>query len=396
METSKYFTSDETRFDKHVESLTPSQVNFVHLLKDWFCNRRNMLILISGGPGTGKTYTVIETLKSASYNAVVMAPTARIAEKIGGKTLHSTMKLAWGKGSELKKIESELESENDIKTCLEKSKSLLNCMNCTQFSNVVVMDEIGMVPFWMTYWIIKYFFNTNSRLLFIAMGDFRQLKPVKSQYNIFHVNFDDEFETHRIELQESKRFTLEYQKIIENLRKLMDENNENKLLQYVSEVYPVVENIDANILKDCNRVLAYNNKTVDLYNEYHMNQLLGTTYRFYKICNEKIDKSCKLDLKSGCEVVVTENIDFKNDDECYKIINGSVLRFEKYDNKKDVAICFNNYGKLIMVPRSPYSKMIPLVPNFAGTIHKFQGETLDMNGIVFNFNGCTDVNLIYT
>lgn len=390
------FVSDEVGFDRHVRSLTQTQQKFVQLLKDWFSNRRNVLTLISGGPGSGKTYTVVETLKKTKLSAVVMAPTARIAHKINGRTIHSTMNLAWGKGSELLKVETELENENDVKTCLEKSQTLQHCMTCRNVSEVVVMDEIGMVPFWLTYWIIRYFFQTDRNVLFIAMGDFRQLKPVRSQYNIFHVKFDEEFETHRIELLESMRFSPEYQTIVDRLRSLMDENDTSRLLRYVSETYPVVGNIDANILKKCKRALAYKNKTVELYNKFHVSQLSGTPVRFFKISNQVIDKSCFVDLKSGCEVIVTENITVNKNNDSYKIINGSVLRFEEYDAFSDMAVCFDRDGKLITVPRSPVNKMIPLVPNFAGTIHKFQGETIDLDGIVFNFNGCTDCHLIYT
>ncbi|KAF8796695.1 hypothetical protein HNY73_001041 [Argiope bruennichi] len=392
----KELVSDETRFYKHVETLTMSQKLFIDLLKDWHENQRNMLILVSGGPGSGKTYTVIETLKFINYKAIKMAPTALIANKINGRTIHSTMKLNWRRGSTLNKIETLLEEENDVEKCLKTSKPLGDEMCCNESEQIIVMDEIGMVPFWFTYWIIRYFFNAKHGTLFIAMGDSRQLKPVKSQFNIFNVDFDKEFEIYRIQLQESKRFEPDYIPIIEELSKLVDEKNHVKLFEYVSAIYPVVESIDVNILKQCKRALVYKNSTVELYNKFYMSQLPGIAYRLYKIDNGKIDKTNYTDLKPGCEVVVTENFASVDNEGRYPIMNGSILIFNEYDNKTDRVICYDNYNQKVSIGRSMFTNVIPIVPNFAGTIHKFQGQTIDINNIVFNFNGCTDLHLIYT
>ncbi|GFU98723.1 uncharacterized protein TNCV_298951 [Trichonephila clavipes] len=38
----------------------------------------------------------------------------------------------------------------------------------------------------------------------------------------------------------------------------------------------------------------------------------------------------------------------------------------------------------------------PIVVGFAGTIHKFQGDTMDDDAIAMNFNGSRDLNLVYT
>ncbi|GFY40140.1 uncharacterized protein TNIN_276531 [Trichonephila inaurata madagascariensis] len=350
-ETLNYETKNNL-FDKHIESLTETQKEFITLIKDWFAHQRNMLILVTGGPGSGKTYTVIETFKHLNIATIKMAPTARIACKIDGRTIHSTMRLDWREGSQLKQIERELQEENNVQTCLEK-------------------------------------------ILFIAMGDKRQLKPVMSQYNIFHVSFDKEFETYFIEFKESKRFLPEYLKIIEQLRELVDKREEEKLLEFISTEFPVVESIDTNMLKKCKKALVYKNATADVYNAYYTSQFPGKAYRLYKIENGKVCKNSFVDLKPGCEVAVTENFATKWDLQNV-VTNGTVLVFEKYVAKYDTCKCIDMNGQDVYIKRNEYSGMIPLVPNFARTIHKYQGETIDTDGIVFNFDGCTDLNLIYT
>ncbi|GFQ68196.1 uncharacterized protein TNCT_730031 [Trichonephila clavata] len=369
----------------------PPDKKIFKLKKELFNNETKM----TGGPGSGKTYTVVETFKHLNIATIKMAPTARIACKIEGKTIHSTMRLDWREGSRLKQIERELQEENDIQICLEKSNELKNTMICNLKGNIIIVDEMSLIPFWLAHALIKFFFENNSPVLFIAMGDKRQLKPVMSQYNIFHVSFDQEFENYCIEFKESKRFIPEYLKVIEQLRELVDQLEENKLLEFISKEFPVVESIDTNILKNCKKALVYKNATADVYNSYYTSQFPGKAYRLYKIENGKVCKKSFVDLKPGCEVAVTENFATKRDLQNV-VTNGTVLIFEKYIAKYDTCKCIDMNGLDVYIKRNEYSGMIPLVPNFARTIHKYQGETIDTDGIVFNFDGCTDLNLIYT
>ncbi|GFU83182.1 uncharacterized protein TNCV_3737931 [Trichonephila clavipes] len=83
------------RFDKHVETLTPSQQTFPFLFHQWLLNRQHAVILVAGGPGSGKTFAASSCLDRISVSQLRMAPTARVAQFIGGQTIHSALKLDW-------------------------------------------------------------------------------------------------------------------------------------------------------------------------------------------------------------------------------------------------------------------------------------------------------------
>ncbi|GFR21044.1 uncharacterized protein TNCT_570771 [Trichonephila clavata] len=129
-------------FDKHVDSLTPSQQTFPFLVHEWLLNRQHAVILVAGGPGTGKTFTVTSCLDRISVPQLRMAPTARVAQRIGGQTIHSALKLGWTPGSILHTLEKKLQHETDEAECLEKSAVLLETFDCPRMPDIVVVDKI--------------------------------------------------------------------------------------------------------------------------------------------------------------------------------------------------------------------------------------------------------------
>lgn len=377
---------DPTGFDKHVSTLTESQKQFIDLLKDWFYNPRHLLLIVSGGPGAGKTYTVVKTLEYLKIELIKMAPTAKVAKNIGGRTIHSTMRLPWGPGSILRQVEKECMHYQDddeyVKKCIKKSSKLKFTCDLVE---MIVLDEVGMLPFWLTYQIIKFFFRNEKPVLFIAMGDSWQLRPVKSAYNVFQVQYPD-IETRFVEMIESKRFVPEYLQIIDTMRRL---NDIDSMIDYVQKTFPVVEGIYAEMLERCSRALVYTNSTVEAYNKFYLDRLPGKCIRLYKIKDDKIYRDHYVDVKKNCMVIVTEN-------NCGTAMNGTCLTFVSYNSELDRVECHDEFGKLVYVTRSEYTGVIPITVGFASTIHKFQGETIDDAKILFNFDGCQDVHLIYT
>ncbi|GFR31670.1 uncharacterized protein TNCT_58521 [Trichonephila clavata] len=207
-------------FDKHVETLTRSQQTFPFLVHEWLLNRQHAVVLVAGGPGSGKTFTVTSCLDRISVPQLRMAPTARVAQRIGGQTIHSALRLGWKPGSVLHTLEKELQHKTDEAACLEKSAKLLETFDCLQQPDIIVVDEIGMVSFWLAHWIIQYFFRRPKPILFVAMGDPNQLRPVKTINNVFGVSLDIPIKS--IDLKESKRFSPEYESIIQQLRFYVD------------------------------------------------------------------------------------------------------------------------------------------------------------------------------
>lgn len=383
-------------FQKHVATLTESQQQFITLLQDWIAKPRNMVVIVSGGPGTGKTYTVIETFNFIQCPQLRMAPTARIAQKIGGKTLHSALRIDWTEGSVLKKLEKQLEHETDMFTCIEVSNELRESMFLKGSFNIVVIDEIGMIPFWFAIQVFKYLFerreDDQSPILIVTMGDKHQLRPVRSNENLFDIpSLRDRFETHMIELTESKRFEPSYEVVVRKLCTFVDGGNVDEMFEYVQETFPIVQEIDSDLLMKCKRALAFRNSTVNNYNAFYLKYLIpGKIIRLFTHIDNKIDRKNPIDVKQNCLVFVTKNGCAEN------VNNGTPLYFNRYDAEKDVIVCDTlNKCKKVEIYRDRNGQF-PIVVGFAGTVHKYQGDTIDEDGIVINFDGSRDLNLVYT
>lgn len=372
--------SDIAGFDKHVATLTTSQKAFVALLNDWWPNREkeNLFVRVTGGPGCGKTHGVVETLRYLDMRTVKMSFTARLALKIGGETVHKTLFRDRKAHSMLTEVWNALEHVKDVGECLLVSRRLSEYISCDRRPDVVVIDEIGMLPFWLTYQICFYFQNRGVAI--VCMGDQSQLKPVKSEMSLFHVDFDVFFPSKKIEMIESKRFTLEYERIINRLRELMDD--EEAMFQYVRETFPVADCITQEMLKKARCVLAFKNDTVNNCNDFYLDCIMG---------HEKEYVFQETRLRRNCRAMVNQN-------HCGEgVCNGSSVIFLDYDSGREAAVCRKiDTGERVLVYRSTYNRKIPLVPGFSITIHKFQGETIDNDNIIMCFDKSTDMNLIYT
>lgn len=353
-----------------------------------------MLILVSGGPGTGKTHVVTQSLKFVQVQQLRMAFTARIAQNIGGKTLHSSLRLAWGPGTVLDQLEKKLENNDDLKECLDASSVLFDEFDCPESPRIVMIDEIAMIPYYLLYWVIRYFFDrTTHPVLVIGMGDGHQLLPVKSSHNLFGLAcLESQFETHRIQLTESKRFFEEYVPVVERLRTFVDTADDTGLFSYVCATFPVVEEIGADVLQKCSRVLAFRNATVDNYNNYYVQNIMkGSIVRLYKWDSRKKEpvKESFVDVKPQCLIYVTQN-------GCSSATNGTLLVFQKYCPVQDAIECRKpTTGESVTVVRNRMG-VFPIVLGFASTVHKYQGETIDDSAIAINFDGSRDLNLVYT
>lgn len=407
---------DVSGFHKHVSTLTASQKEFVVLLKDWILGgRKNFLfVILTGGPGCGKTHAVVETLKYMKLAVTKMSFTARLARRIGGNTVHSTMDFRDKRGLVLKELWKKLERNVDVEECLKLSGRLDGNMCCRTRTDLVVIDEIGMLPFWLTYRIGLYFrdrypveHNLERPVAMICMGDDRQLRPVMSRLNVFHVEFDRWFDaTKCIEMKESKRFTPEYEIVVNRLRELMkieqdedDPEQQHPLFQYVRETYPIVPCVTQEMMMRARFILAFTNESVDAYNQFYLNTIMSHEKEFeFPALDSSGKRVARNDwpekrkkLRRNCSVVVTEN--GCGEDVC----NGTALKFLDYDRMTDEAICVDEQTeKITKVRRSRFNKQIPLVPGFAVTIHKFQGATIDEDGIIISFDKSKDLNLIYT
>lgn len=378
-------------FNKHYLTLTSLQQQFAQLIVDWIESPRKMMIMLSGGPGTGKTFVVNETLKYFNVKQLRMAFTARAAQAIHGQTIHSTLKLNWSPDSVYHHLEKILVDENDVNVCIAKSRDLLAQFSYNGYKpDIIVVDEISMINGWMMYWIIRYFMDQkDTRTLFIVMGDRNQLSPVKSIHNLFSVtNLTELYKVYPINLLQSKRFTPEYEIIINKLRTFVDEQNETDLYTFLEKNFPIVKNIDASLLKRANRAMAFKNITVNTYNNFYIqNMLPGKIIRLYSIKEGEIVKTKYIDIKPNCPIFINQNGMF---------LNGTQLIFLKYIAEKDELECINPENEeIVFVPRNAKG-FFPIDVAFAGTVHKFQGQTIDFEKILINFDEHKNLNLVYT
>ncbi|GFQ93365.1 uncharacterized protein TNCT_23821 [Trichonephila clavata] len=261
-----------------------------------------------------------------------MAPTARVAQRIGGQTIHSALKLGWTPGSVLYTLEKQLQHETDEAVCLEKSAVLVDTFDCPQMPDIVVVDEIGM---------------------------------------------------------ESKRFSPEYESIIQQLRYYVDTNDETGLFTYICGTFPIVEHIDTTVLQKCTRALAYLKSTVEAYNNFYLKRLIqGPRIRLWTRTKEGMGTTY-VDVKVGCHIFIIQNgVSLAS--------NGTPLLFENYNAEQDCIECMDPVKKVMIQVQRNLKGEFPIVVGFAGTIHKFQGDTMDDDAIAMNFNGSRDLNLVYT
>lgn len=384
---SSHAVSSEIRVDsvglrKHYLTLTNCQKPFVDLIVKWIKNPRKTLVVVSGGPGTGKSYVVKNTLNFVKTQQLRMSFTARSAVAIGGKTIHSTLGLhAFNKVCN--KLEKDLEEETDLLTTIKRSREIVTQFNCKIYPYVVIVDEVSMIKGWFMYWIIRYFMDrTELPLLFICMGDPHQLNPVKSIHNLFSITFSEKrYDVYKIHLTECKRFVPEYEQLINTLRNFVEKGDETGMFDFVCEHFPIVENIDRPLLMQADKAMAFKNETVNNYNSFYLKN---------KVPGPEITIPNDIVLKSNCLVFVTKN-------GCSQANNGTLLIFKNFDSEKCIAVCEDpKTGLEVLVNYDIYGLTIPLTLGFAATVHRYQGDTIDNEKIVINFDKNKNLNLVYT
>lgn len=374
-------TLDDAGLKEHRLSLTESQDRFVRLVKAWIQYPCKLLAIVSGGPGTGKSYVVKRTLDFVNAPQLRMSFTARSAQAIGGRTIHSALQLNY-KGL-CRQIEKSLENESDLVAAIDASKKIQGEFTYTEDPMIVVVDEVSMISGWLMYWIVLFFMErTKLPLLFIAIGDRHQLNPVKSPHNLFSFDFSEKrWLVRSIPLLENKRFTDDYGDLVDQLRRFVDTDDETGMIDYIHQHFPICEDITGSQLAQADRAMAAKNDRVDTFNAYYLHDMMQ---------GPEIEIQDNLVLKPGCIVYVTRN-GFST------ASNGTELLFTRLCKYKGRLICADpKTRETVEVRREKASKKFPVVLGFAATIHKFQGDTIDNAKIVIHFDGNRNLNLMYT
>ena len=126
----------------------------------------NGVLILTGGPGTGKTTTINEMIRffrSANLNVLLAAPTGRAAKRMTettgyeASTIHRLLEISSGTEEEMERIRFERNEENPLE------------------ADVVIIDEMSMVDIFLFHALLEAV-SVGTRL--ILVGDVNQLPSV--------------------------------------------------------------------------------------------------------------------------------------------------------------------------------------------------------------------------
>lgn len=151
--------------EKHIISIEKfNNIKYADMQKEAITNALTKgLLVLTGGPGTGKTTTlnaIIKILKDKGQKVLLCAPTGRAAQRMSevtgeeSKTIHRLLEVAWNK--------------NDIPEFKRNEKNMLKC-------DALIIDEVSMVDSKLFESVMKAL-PLGSRL--ILVGDSHQLPSV--------------------------------------------------------------------------------------------------------------------------------------------------------------------------------------------------------------------------
>lgn len=151
--------------NKHIEAIESfNHIEYADMQKEAITQALSKgLLVLTGGPGTGKTTTlnaIIKILKDKGQKVLLCAPTGRAAQRMSkvtgeeAKTIHRLLEVAWNK--------------NDIPEFKRNEKNMLKC-------DALVIDEVSMVDAKLFESVMKAL-PLGCRL--ILVGDSHQLPSV--------------------------------------------------------------------------------------------------------------------------------------------------------------------------------------------------------------------------
>ena len=321
-------------------------------------------LLITGRAGTGKTFIIKNNKYMTDDNTIIMSFTNKASRNCGGSTIHKTLQL-----------------NSSLKTQEKTLKNLKKYTFC-------VIDEIGMINngLWN---IIKLVKQVNKKMIFILMGDYRQLPPIDETRNVEIDVFNHPIVNwlvggNKIELLERKRYDKE-------LWDYLERGYENGDWSGLQTTCPTPTQISKN------RALCYYNKT-----RVRINALVNKSVTdklqvgekkhipFTEDDAKKNDKGQAAVIYHGCPIMCIKNVK----DDC--LINSDEYQISDFDEQSFTIIRIDDdefEPKQIDIKRFHTD----FVLNYISTVHKSQGATYTEKLYLYDFNKLiTDNRIIYT
>ena len=320
----------------------------------------------------------------------------------------------------------------------------------SQSKTIIFIDECSMIPIWLIWAIIIHFDKVFDKYIIILLGDRNQTGPIVFPFSIFNfgitklANLMNDLYTQEFQLLVNKRFNPAYEQIVNKFLEFYEniaiDNVEKKyellvnLKSFLANHFdqPLSNIIYADNLIDIDRVLCFYNHRVNQYNSIYIHNLKTQPYMLrgslhlsnqikpLEITQEiedilgTIETLPKVDLllKIDCLVTPINNT--------ASLKNGISYRVVRYNKFVDTLILKTDKDHYFEIMREPYKianrniiqllglknqpneqllfKQFPLTLNYATTIHKIQGETLDCNIIidVVDVNNKITPEILYT
>lgn len=218
-------------------------------ITDFIKDKNRKVFVLSGHPGTGKTYLITELLKDPKFNKlkiVFTAPTNKAVSVLQNMTKITSKKTDFITIHKLLKIKRMIDSSGNEKFIINIDDSPSNSSwKSIYYYDLIVIDEASMINETMYHQLIKCSKNIKGNLIFL--GDVLQLPPVNEDISKVFNNVD---------------FTLT--KVIRNKN---------------------------NILTLCNRVRE---NIIDSSKRIRFKELADSKFTIFKDHNEWIDTYCRL------------------------------------------------------------------------------------------------------
>ena len=316
-------------------------------------------VFISGGGGVGKTTLIlrgVDECRKKGKKVLLLAPTGIAASLIGGRTIHSALHLPF----DLDKA--------DYASVVEIMKEF----------DIIIIDEISMVSARMFAFLATCLARTPKKIQLVVLGDFYQLPPVKAGY-AFMTNEWQKMHFATCILEEVVRQA--DSSLIHNLN--LARIGDGSCIDYFNQNSSKLP-IEGAIY------LCARRKEAKAINDRYMDKLPGSSKTYIGRCNKLVNESelrvdMKLELKVGMRVMSVIN------DPYHRYQNGScgVIRelAEEYvvvhfDNGVSEKLCFHKFEVCAKNGEDAVFWQLPLLPAYAITIHKSQGQTFEVVNIV--------------
>lgn len=338
-------------------------------------------VFLTGDAGTGKSFLLREFVAWASQQTpprrvLCTATTGIAAQNIDGRTIHSAVK--WS---------PKLNLSNDWEIDFESKAEAL------KRSDILIVDEISMMTPSFLRFLLKCI-QRASPIQIIFIGDFFQLPPVKCSLYAFEAPEWKALRLFPIILRSVVRQGS--QEFVQLLRQLRHGD--------VNALYAIQSRSAKHLIEDAICLCAHVDKA-DCINGEKMDMLSGPYFEFPADINQPIADedwkettlSKRLKLKTGARVLIIAN------NYAEKYCNGSMgvllsePRWSTIKRQEVLPVRLDRDGRTVEIPRitanidtgiageSCRISQFPIVPAYAITIHKSQGQTFDRVNII---DGC--------